>query len=1179
MGESREPGSAERAYEEYLAQPEDGRDFESFCAERRELADELRRLHELVQRAARALPGSSLSARLAERFGSQADPRVTLREGDGSGDEDEVEPASGFSSEVLGRLGERKGAFGRYVLKGEIDRGGQGAVVRVWDEDLRRALAMKVLLGRSTTPPDERARGDGTPAVEPRSLGRFLEEAQVTGQLDHPGIVPVHELGLDAEGQVYFTMKLVKGRTLKDVLDLVAEEKEGWTQTRALGVLSRVCEAMAYAHHKGVVHRDLKPANVMVGKFGEVYVMDWGLAKVLGREDTKNVAIAPQATTEELYSERRERAEASPDSPLLTMDGEVVGTPAYMPPEQALGRTEAIGPPSDVYALGAVLYHLLAGHMPYAEPGMRLSNYDIWYMVQKGPPAPITERAPGTPAELVAICERAMAREIAERYPDVQALAADLSAYLEHRVVSAYETGAWAEAKKWVQRNKPLAASLAAGVVLLAGGLAASLAFKARADANAGLAAENEKDALAQARLAEDNAAEAAEQARIAQANERQAEENAAEAERQATLAVEQSRIATERAEDVLRLSALQDLEDVLADADALWPPHPENIARYQGWIGRAGSLVAELPRHREKRAELRALALSRSEPERRAERESHPEHARLGELQGEIESRRRALFQRRDGVAAEPPAVDWSAHAPDASGLNAEARPLVDPERSVFGREPLGLVLAQRALELAGAGAELSATVGDTVAWGLFALGRDGDALDAMHAALDAAPEERREEFGGYLAKLEERVAAATTDEALEKAGSELSELEAELLALEARVDERREWRFPAEHGEARWWNAQLTKLIEGLEGLLAEETGLLAPEGISAEHGWSVARRLALAEQLEAGFAEGGQFDVLWQQELLAIREAYPDLELVPQMGLVPIGRDQASGLWEFAHLATGEPAVRGEDGKLVLTEETGVVLVLIPGGTFLMGAQSSDPDGQNYDPQASNDDGPVHEVELSAYFLSKYEMTQGQWERVAGVNPSFYHPPGNLTPSLLHPVEQVSWSQCMEVMERPGLALPSEAQWERGARGGSDTPWWTGADRESLRGKVNLADQTAKRAGAPWGGINDWPDLEDGDVVHTEVGRYAANAFGLHEVAGNVWEWCLDGYDVGFYGRSPNKDPVSPPAGSRSRVNRGGGFNDAASYARSALRVSDPPENRVNYLGLRPARGITP
>jgi len=260
--------------------------------------------------------------------------------------------------------------------------------------------------------------------------------------------------------------------------------------------------------------------------------------------------------------------------------------------------------------------------------------------------------------------------------------------------------------------------------------------------------------------------------------------------------------------------------------------------------------------------------------------------------------------------------------------------------------------------------------------------------------------------------------------------------------------------------------------------------------------------------------------------------------------------------------------------------LTEETGVVLVLLRGGSFWMGAQSGDPQGRNYDPQAQGDEGPVHETELSAFFLSKYELTQGQWLRLTGRNPSFYQPPGGFAMSLLHPAEQVGWLDCMAWLPRAGLTLPSEAQWEYGARAGTDTPWWTGAERESLAEQhaANLADQAAARAGAPWPDIKDWPDLNDGYAVHAPVGTYAPNAFGLHEVAGNLWEWCLDGHDSGFYGRSPKQDPVSPWEGAATRVARGGSFRHAAVRARSAYRYLITPTLATTDLGVRPAVGIT-
>jgi len=178
-----------------------------------------------------------------------------------------------------------------------------------------------------------------------------------------------------------------------------------------------------------------------------------------------------------------------------------------------------------------------------------------------------------------------------------------------------------------------------------------------------------------------------------------------------------------------------------------------------------------------------------------------------------------------------------------------------------------------------------------------------------------------------------------------------------------------------------------------------------------------------------------------------------------------------------------------------------------------------------------------------------------------------------------SLLHPVEQVSWHMAQRELERMQLALPSEAQWEYGARAGTETPWWTGAARQSLLGAVNLADQTALRSGSPWTDIQDWPELDDGFEVHSPVDALRPNGFGLHGVHGNVWEWCLDGFDTAFYRQSPAQDPVCPASSSATRVNRGGCFANAAVLARSANRGSDAPTVADRYLGVRPAMAIQP
>ena len=212
-----------------------------------------------------------------------------------------------------------------------------------------------------------------------------------------------------------------------------------------------------------------------------------------------------------------------------------------------------------------------------------------------------------------------------------------------------------------------------------------------------------------------------------------------------------------------------------------------------------------------------------------------------------------------------------------------------------------------------------------------------------------------------------------------------------------------------------------------------------------------------------------------------------------------------------------------------EALLAEDTGIVLVLIPGGMVALGAQRDVPSGPNYDQEATGEEWPVHDVVLVPYFLSKYEMTQAQWLRFTGRNPSLYGPDSRFADSagLLHPVEQVSWDDCMKTLGRMDLTLPTEAQWEHGARGGTDSPWWPGG-KEDLFGAGNVADSYCKRNGGPSHWIfEEW--LDDGHTVHAGVGQYLPNPYGLHDVVGNVWEWCRDVY--GSY-----RLPAAPGDGER-------------------------------------------
>lgn len=330
----------------------------------------------------------------------------------------------------------------RYEPRGEIARGGMGTILEAFDPSLRRTVAVKILRtrpGKPDSPPDRA-----------RHRSRLLAEAQVLAQLDHPGVVPLYEAGRDERGEPYFTMKRVEGQDFQAVIRAYRAGDGFWRLARAVVVLKRASEAVAYAHAKGVIHRDLKPANLMVGRFGEVFVMDWGLAKVLGQAEPGRAA-GPGAAELAVETERALSGEQASD----TQHGAVLGTLEYMAPEQASGELAALDARTDVYALGAMLYHLLAGRAPHAagrnEAGLLRKT-----------PEPLERVARGAPEELVAISEKAMSVRPGARYPTALELARELEAWLEGRVVRAHRTGAWVELRKWVGRNRGAAAAIAA---------------------------------------------------------------------------------------------------------------------------------------------------------------------------------------------------------------------------------------------------------------------------------------------------------------------------------------------------------------------------------------------------------------------------------------------------------------------------------------------------------------------------------------------------------------------------------------------------------------------------------------------------------------------------------------------------------------------------------------------
>jgi WD40 repeat protein/tRNA A-37 threonylcarbamoyl transferase component Bud32 len=315
----------------------------------------------------------------------------------------------------------------RYEQIGEHARGGLGRVVRAVDKRLGRTVAVKELLRHDAS-----------------NEARFLREAMITARLEHPGIVPVHEAGRWPNGDPYYVMKLVEGRTLKELID---ERKTLRERLALLPHVIAIADAVGYAHSEGVIHRDLKPSNVIVGEFGETIVVDWGLA----RDRKRNLPEPLDAQV--IY--------AVGGSGASTVSGKVVGTPAYMSPEQARG--ELVDERADVYAIGTVLYELLAGLPPHHDetPQATLDR------VIAGPPRPLTELVPHVPGELATIVAKAMARRPDDRYANASLLAEDLRRFNCGKLVSAHSYTAWSLLRKKLAQHRGVVAVAVASVVAL----------------------------------------------------------------------------------------------------------------------------------------------------------------------------------------------------------------------------------------------------------------------------------------------------------------------------------------------------------------------------------------------------------------------------------------------------------------------------------------------------------------------------------------------------------------------------------------------------------------------------------------------------------------------------------------------------------------------------------------
>lgn len=378
-------------------------------------------------------------------------------------------PAEPTAADVTTKAGE-SAALPDHTVGEQIGRGGMGLVHRATDAELQRDIALKSLTRKA--------------ARSSTSAARFEREARALAQLEHPNIVPIHRLGHDEEGRPFYTMKLVKGQTLRAILRGINKDDPqtiaDYPLDRLLTIFRKVCDAIAFAHHKGVIHRDLKPENIMIGEFGEALVMDWGLAKLMGEEPEPELAESENEEVDlpgQFDPSGTIPIASSGISEALTMVGEVVGTPRYMAPEQAHGETQKIDARTDVYALGGMLFEILA-----LEPSVtgksamdvlkRISEGDFVTPIEHlkaGPRKGVAPHCPDgeIPPALSAIVMRAMALLREDRYQEVTELARDIDAWTGGFATSVEDIGFIGQLRLLIARNKAITATLAVSLVAL----------------------------------------------------------------------------------------------------------------------------------------------------------------------------------------------------------------------------------------------------------------------------------------------------------------------------------------------------------------------------------------------------------------------------------------------------------------------------------------------------------------------------------------------------------------------------------------------------------------------------------------------------------------------------------------------------------------------------------------
>jgi serine/threonine protein kinase/formylglycine-generating enzyme required for sulfatase activity len=904
-----------------------------------------------------------------------------------------------------------------YKILEKLGEGGFGVVyVAEQSRPVRRRVALKIV-----------RKGVATREV----LKRFALERRALGAMNHPAIAKVFDAGETERGEPYFVMELIEGQALTAYCD-----RYKLTLKERIGLFQAICEGVQHAHQRGIIHRDLKPGNVLVTRDGEQHlpkILDFGLAK---------------ATNQDMFEGSMARS----------LRDEAIGTLEYMPPEQADSNVGAIDTRADVYSLGVMLYELLVGELPFTQQQLRdAGEQEMKRLIREvDPPKPSSrvtshiELAEGsaTTRQLSAhalgrslkgdldwIVMKALSKEPERRYGSPLELEQELTRYLEHEPVLAGPPSAGYRLKKFFRRYRTQAV---AGVLVFAaivgGGLAALVGFQ-----------------------------NARYQQRVAEWNERRARESAAEAKRQKRRAEAAAGRIQERAEEDRQLAGTVIVKRAKEAVDRFYPPWPEKIEAMQAWLSGDVQRLRELkPGIETTVAKLEARALPQREEEAKRDRESHPRYAEWQRQRTELASLERAMRVRQGEEEFEAASLPEALQGADAASLAKFARSRVSPEaaqRTVAGEEREALAAIEAALAQArGSGDEATRGMLPELLYILSCAreccGLDAAAVEAGETALDASKQADRKSYEERLASLRQRLTQAKTMLASQRSA---------VAELEALLRRRRSWSFATE--EDGFLHGTLKELHGELSSLEKEEVAFV--EGLQLR--W--ARYLKQLEsdpdyllawaQARAGVAESAKYARAPDCEAEGADRAVADRQ-EPGDGAVGV-LSLALGLGRRRR-AVGDPAAppRCQRGTSRWAMGPGIVFVLIPGGEFLMGAQKEDKEAPNYDPQAMS---RVATAQGGArpFFLARHELTQGQWARLSGW--ARRHDRADTRPARASdPREADGLQSCgagllgdvPEAVDALGAGVSDGAEWEYGCRAGTSWPWWTGAERGSLRGR---------------------------------------------------------------------------------------------------------------------------